>query len=292
MNKTVCAVMVTYNRLEILKSTLAHVLDQEYPPATIVIVDNYSTDGTKEYLQSLLTDNRLRSLHLDSNMGAGYAISQGMKLGLRERDFDYFWVLDDDSYYKSNVLKELVENISQSPFALVGLSGSNISFGTKRPVTLTEKLQEVDYALVDGAIIRGDVIKKIGTTCERFFMMCDDDEYIIRLKKHGYKIGLLNLGAVNRLHLGGQGSFTKATLWRGYYSSRNQMLILKQYFSIKRLLEYTYLQTKLLVGAAVFAPDRFQRVKLRLTGIWHGMRGVEGKTLDPGSLKFDSKRSN
>ncbi len=284
--------MVTYNRLEILKSTLAHVLDQEYPPATIVIVDNYSTDGTKEYLQSLLTDNRLRSLHLDSNMGAGYAISQGMKLGLRERDFDYFWVLDDDSYYKSNVLKELVENISQSPFALVGLSGSNISFGTKRPVTLTEKLQEVDYALVDGAIIRGDVIKKIGTTCERFFMMCDDDEYIIRLKKHGYKIGLLNLGAVNRLHLGGQGSFTKATLWRGYYSSRNQMLILKQYFSIKRLLEYTYLQTKLLVGAAVFAPDRFQRVKLRLTGIWHGMRGVEGKTLDPGSLKFDSKRSN
>jgi hypothetical protein len=123
-------------------------------------------------------------------------------------------------------------------------------------------------------------------------MMCDDDEYVIRLKKHGYKIGLLDLGPVNRLHLGGQGSFTKATLWRGYYSSRNQMLILKQYFSLKRLLEYTFLQSKLLIGAAVFAPDRFQRVKLRMTGIWHGIRGVEGRTLDPKSLTFESKRSN
>jgi rhamnopyranosyl-N-acetylglucosaminyl-diphospho-decaprenol beta-1,3/1,4-galactofuranosyltransferase len=69
------------------------------------------------------------------------------------------------------------------------------------------------------------------------------------------------------------------------------MLILKQYFSLKRLLEYTFLQSKLLIGAAVFAPDRFQRVKLRMTGIWHGIRGVEGKTLDPKSLTFESKRS-
>jgi rhamnopyranosyl-N-acetylglucosaminyl-diphospho-decaprenol beta-1,3/1,4-galactofuranosyltransferase len=292
MQNSVCAVMVTYNRLEILKSTLAHVLDQELSPTNIIIVNNYSTDGTKEYLDTLLTDPRIRTIHLDANMGAGYAISQGMKLGLQIHDFDYFWVLDDDSFYKSNVLKELVENISGSEFALVGLTGSNIRFGTKRKVPGTAKLQEVDYALVDGAIIRGEVVRKIGTTCERFFMMCDDDEYIIRLKKHGYKIGLLNLGAQNRLHLGGQGSFTKATLWRGYYSSRNQMLILKEYFSVKRLLEYTFLQSKLLIGAAVFAPDRFQRVRLRITGIWHGMRGVEGKTLDPKSLTFDSKRSN
>jgi rhamnopyranosyl-N-acetylglucosaminyl-diphospho-decaprenol beta-1,3/1,4-galactofuranosyltransferase len=292
MNNTVCAVMVTYNRLEILKSTLAHVLDQEYPPTNIIIVDNYSTDGTKEYLQTLLIDQRIKTIHLDTNMGAGYAISQGMKLGLKLKDFDYFWVLDDDSYYKDNVLKDLVTNISKSDFALVGLSGSNIRFGTKRKVHTTQPLTEVDYALVDGAIIRGDVIRKIGTTSERFFMMCDDDEYIIRLKKHGYKIGLLDLGPVNRLHLGGQGSFTKATLWRGYYSSRNQMLILKEYFSLKRLLEYTYLQSKLLIGAAVFAPDRFQRVRLRIKGIWHGVRGVEGKTLDPKSLTFDSKRSN
>ena len=292
MNHTVCAVMVTYNRLEILKQTLAHVLDQEYPPTNVIIVDNYSTDGTREYLEGLLTDTRIKTIHLDKNMGAGYAISQGMKLGLTLRDYDYFWVLDDDSFYKPNVLRELVAGISSSTFALVGLTGSNIRFGTKRPVTLTGKLQQVDYALVDGAIISGDAIKKIGTTCERFFMMCDDDEYIIRLKKHGYSIGLLNIGPVNRLHLGGQGSFTNATLWRGYYSSRNQMLILKQYFSLKRLLEYSYLQSKLLIGAAVFAPDRFQRVKLRITGIWHGIRGVEGKTLDPKSLRFESKSSD
>jgi rhamnopyranosyl-N-acetylglucosaminyl-diphospho-decaprenol beta-1,3/1,4-galactofuranosyltransferase len=75
-------------------------------------------------------------------------------------------------------------------------------------------------------------------------------------------------------------------LWRGYYSARNHVFILKKHFSFTDLVGLTYHQAKLLLTAAVLAPDRFQRVKLRLIGIWHGIRGVGGKTLDPGTMKF------
>lgn len=285
MNSLVCAVMVTYNRVEILKKTLDHVLAQTVQPDTIVVVDNSSTDGTKDFLNSL-SNPKIETVFLDKNYGAGYGISTGMKHGLALKHFDYFWIMDDDTFYDQHTLSELLSNIQQSDFALLGVSGYDIKWGTKRKIRHQQKLQEVDYALVDGALISADAMRKAGTTYENFFMMCDDDEYIFRLKKHGYKIGLLNIDSFKRLHLGGQGSFTKATLWRGYYSSRNNMLILKKYFSVGKAYGYFSSQIKFLIAAALFAPDRGQRVKLRLKGIWHGIKGVEGKTLDPATLKF------
>jgi GT2 family glycosyltransferase len=51
-------------------------------------------------------------------------------------------------------------------------------------------------------------------------MMCEDYEYCLRIKKAGFKIGVMKNNHVNRLHLGSQ-RFSKATLWRGYYHSRN-----------------------------------------------------------------------
>ena len=46
------------------------------------------------------------------------------------------------------------------------------------------------------------------------------------------------------------------------------------------------------VAAALFAPDRGKRVKFRLMGIWHGLMGIGGKTLDPNTLKFYNVKKN
>ena len=47
--KVIC-VIVTYNRLELLKESVAAVMQQTYPLHRVVIVDNHSTDGTDNYL--------------------------------------------------------------------------------------------------------------------------------------------------------------------------------------------------------------------------------------------------
>lgn len=286
MNNAVCAVLITYNRCEILKKALACIQAQTLPLETIIIVDNNSTDNTREFLHTIDNRENIKCLYLDNNIGSAGGIALGMQMGLSLKPHDYFWILDDDTFYRPEALQELVSNMQAADFAMIGLTGSNIRFGTKKPVTGGEKLQKVDYALIDGSLIKADVIREIGPVNEEFFMMCDDHEYCMRIKKHGYKVGLLNIGPIERLFLGGEGSFTKATLWRGYYSSRNMMLIIKKYFTLPDLLGYLFRQSKIIVAAALFAPDRFRRVRFRLMGIWHGIRGVGGKTLDPSTLKF------
>ena len=46
-------VIVTYNRLKMLKTCLEHAFGQTMKPCAVVVVDNCSTDGTSEYLDQL-----------------------------------------------------------------------------------------------------------------------------------------------------------------------------------------------------------------------------------------------
>lgn len=285
MKKDVCAVMVTYNRLETLKTALAHIQAQTVKPAAIIVVDNNSTDGTRDFLATV-EDETVKVVLLKRNEGPAGGIHAGMEYGLTLQAFDYFWILDDDTFYAPNALSELVATIGGTGYAMLGLHGANIRLGKKIVVDPAIRLQSADYVMIDGAIIKTEAIQKIGPVSEVFFMMCEDEEYCMRLKKHGYTIGILKNGADDRQFLGGGGRFTNSTLWRGYYSARNHLFILKQYFTFINLLSYISIQLRFLVAAAFLAPDRVKRVKLRLLGIWHGIRGVGGKTLDPATLKF------
>jgi rhamnopyranosyl-N-acetylglucosaminyl-diphospho-decaprenol beta-1,3/1,4-galactofuranosyltransferase len=243
-----------------------------------------------DYLRSIEGKNNIECVYLSNNIGYAGGIAHGMQKGLAIGNYDFFWIMDDDSLPKNTTLEDLIDTIASSPFDILGLEGSNYRYGVKKKIPLSsEKVQPVDFVLIDGALVKAEAVKKIGFPDEKFFMMCEDYEYCKRLRKHGFKVGLLNRDLTNRLHLGGGGRFTKATLWRGYYHSRNHFLIIKQYFSFSHLLGYLFSQTKFIIAAAIYAPDRVQRVKFRLLGMWHGLRGVKGKTLDPGTLQFSKK---
>jgi GT2 family glycosyltransferase len=291
MNTRVCAIVITYNRLETLKTAIAHILAQTVPPTEIVIVDNNSTDGTIEYLETVKGKNNIHCIYMESNTGSAGAIAKAMTYGLTRNAYDYFWILDDDTFYAPNALKDLVESIEQSGFVMLGLHGANFKMGAKIHANPSVRLQEIDYAMIDGAIIKADIVRRLGPLCEEFFMMCDDQEYSIRIRRAGYRIGVLKNGADNRQLLGGGGQFTRTTLWRNYYSARNHTFIIKKHFSLTEFFAFVYHQSKLLATAAVLAPDRFKRVKFRLLGIWHGIRGVGGRTLDPGTLQFITRKT-
>ena len=46
----ICAVVVTYNRKELLINCLNAINQQTYKPHMVLIVDNASTDGTKDFV--------------------------------------------------------------------------------------------------------------------------------------------------------------------------------------------------------------------------------------------------
>lgn len=290
MSHSVCAVIVTFNRLEILKQSLACITAQTLQPACIVVVENNSTDGTKEYLQTIDNTGTFRCLFMDENVGWSGGLESGIRYGETLGKFNFFWMMDDDSFHVPTALQSLVNIIQKTDCAIIGNAGFNMKYNVKQNMEAKDTLQYPDVILMDGALVKAEAVAIAGTPDAKFFIMCDDIEYCKRLRKNGFKVGLLQMPDTTRLYMG-SGKFTKSSSWRGYYHSRNHMLILKDYFSLTMLMGYVVTQSKYLLAAAVLAPDRRSRVKLRLMGMWHGLRGVGGRSLDPATLKFRTKKT-
>src|SRR5580692_151783 len=87
----VCAVLVTYNRLALLKEAVAAVRQQSRKADFMVIVDNGSTDGTSEWLAaSAGSDVRIIT---QPNLGGSGGFHTGMQAGF-ETGADWLWCMD------------------------------------------------------------------------------------------------------------------------------------------------------------------------------------------------------
>lgn len=96
----------TRNRLEYLRIAVESVLAQTYPRLEIVISDNVSTDGTREYLNSL-SDPRVRVLLQESNLG----MVGNFNACLFAATGKFFLLLSDDDLLAPDAIEALV-----SPF--------------------------------------------------------------------------------------------------------------------------------------------------------------------------------
>lgn len=281
--------MVTYNRQDIVLEALDCLQAQTHQVAHIVIVDNNSSDDTIEVLlERKNKDPRISIIRSFENSGFGAGLALGMNWALENLSPDYMWLMDDDSYPVSDALELLLKNTIEYQYDVLGLSGYILTMGSKKKVIPQSNSADVDFILIDNALVSIETIKKIGVPSGKFFMMCEDYDYCLRVKEAGFKLGVIKNNHVTRLNLGSQ-KFSKATLWRGYYHSRNHLIILKRHFTFVRLVNYIIVQLKYLV-ASVQAPDRFTRIKFRLIGMYHGLKSITGKTLDPITLTF--KKNN
>ena len=97
VRETLVAVVVTYNRLAKLRETLARLL-AEAPEdlAQVLVVDNASSDGTGDWLDTL-EDARLTICRNQVNIGGSGGFEQGMREAVKRWDPDWVVVMDDDA---------------------------------------------------------------------------------------------------------------------------------------------------------------------------------------------------
>jgi GT2 family glycosyltransferase len=104
----VVAVVVTWNRRELLQEAVAALRAQTHQPAAVVVVDNASTDGTHEMLASSYSrDHDLDVLTLTANTGGAGGFAAGIERALVHRP-DLLWLLDDDTVPTPTAAAELV----------------------------------------------------------------------------------------------------------------------------------------------------------------------------------------
>jgi GT2 family glycosyltransferase len=133
MNDKVCAVVVTYNRKDLLIECLESLRRQSRPIQGIYLIDNASTDGTpelllekgyiselppqnlkepweKEFSISNFTDGNFIKLHyvrMHENAGGTGGFYEGVKRGC-ERAYDWLWLMDDDGIPTETALENLI----------------------------------------------------------------------------------------------------------------------------------------------------------------------------------------
>lgn len=89
-------ITVTLNDLSRLKRTADSILTQISPNFEWVIIDGFSEDGTREFLEELKRDPRVRSYSQIPN-----GIYSAMNLGALKATGDYLWFLNAGDYFNS-----------------------------------------------------------------------------------------------------------------------------------------------------------------------------------------------
>lgn len=111
----VSIIIPTYNRADSLKKSVASVLEQTYPWFELIIVDDGSTDNTKELVESF-GDNRIRYYYAGLNQGAAAA----RNYGLEKARYDYIAFQDSDDIWHPDKLEKQMQ-VMQAATGEVGV---------------------------------------------------------------------------------------------------------------------------------------------------------------------------
>ena len=110
MNKCV-DIVVTYNRIDLLKENIKALQKQSYIHHDIMIIDNASTDGTKEMVKNI-NDTRIKYYNTMENLGGAGGFAYGIKKAM-ELGYNYAWIMDDDSIPEPDALNSLIKKSKQ-----------------------------------------------------------------------------------------------------------------------------------------------------------------------------------
>lgn len=108
MEKISCSIIVcTFNRLDYLKKCLASLLALDYPEYEIIIINDGSTDNTREFLNSL-NDHKIKVFHHEKNQGPSISRNTGIK----NASYDLVAFIDDDCQADKNWLSEIIKGFA------------------------------------------------------------------------------------------------------------------------------------------------------------------------------------
>ena len=194
----ICTIVVTYNRKDLLQECLDAILEQTVPVKSVFVIDNASTDGTREILETKYTGTNVVPVFMESNTGGAGGFYEGIKRG-STGDYDWIWLMDDDTIPTPDCLEKLLnaaEAVNKDvSFLASSVYGPNHEFMNVPEIDMHpspngytcwyEKLDrgmiKISSATFVSLLIKKEAITKCGLPCRDFFIWGDDSEYTSRL---------------------------------------------------------------------------------------------------------------
>ncbi len=113
-NAFVSVVVSTFNRAEYLKKCVNFLLKLNFDNFEIIIVNDGSTDNTRDYLDGLKT-GKIRVVHHKENLG----LSSARNSGIKAAKYDIIAFTDDDCLVDENWLKNISEGFTENNIGFV-----------------------------------------------------------------------------------------------------------------------------------------------------------------------------
>jgi len=222
----ISVVMPCYNGEKYLVEAIDSVLGQSYKNVELIVVDDGSTDDSKDIAQRY--DRRVKLIEQE-NRGPYPA----RNCGIREASGRYFAFLDADDYWSSDFLEETHKALQNNDAALAYCGWQNVGLPHKQSTPYIPPDYEAGNKLesflraaapwpIHAALVRGEAMEEVGGFDEQF-TTCMDYDLWLRIGASRPIVRVEKVMAFYRHHREGQ---ITSTQWR---QARNVWLVKKKF---------------------------------------------------------------
>ena len=240
----VTIIIPNYNGAAFIKKCIDSLKYQSFKDFEVIVVDNGSSDESKEYLEDLeLYENNLniKVIYLEENLG----FAGGVNVGLYACSSEYVILLNNDTEAFHDYVEKLVNAIEKSNkiFAInplminahdkklvddagdgYSLLGWGYQIGVGEPVEDFTKKRTVFSACGGAAIYKKSILDEIGYFDEMHFAYLEDMDLSFRARLKGYIIGFEPKAKV--YHLGSATSGSKYNSFKVRLAARNNIYLI------------------------------------------------------------------
>lgn len=302
---TVAAIVVTFNRRAALEKTLTRLLAE--PLDHVLVVENGSTDGTREWLAEL-SDPRMVVIEMDHNGGGALGFETGMRAAKDWFDPDWLVLMDDDARPQPGAIAAFRMGLAQgrwqqaealaaavrfpngsicemnrpwvNPFASLSVFLRVLAGGGRAAFHVPDSAYVGGDRLLDGTSFVGFFVARAGVARAgypdgRLFIYGDDVLYTLGLTQAGGRLLFApDLGFEHECATQIAGAIPRP-FWKIYYNTRNRWLIYRRAAGpvIFPLLMAAILPKWLVSGSALPATERRicrKLIRLAIRDAWRG----------------------
>ena len=252
----VSIIIVNLNGGELIRNCLYSVFQTKYPKFEVIVVDNGSTDGSIELIQSVAEKRPISVKIIKNQRNLGFA--EGNNIGIRNSNGEFIAFLNNDTVVDPNWLYHLIvvlegdRKIAAVQSLLFTSDGSKINslggtidiLGTAEDrvrlidnatAKIVQGTEEVFSACAASMVVRKSVLKEVGEFDSKFFAYFEDVDLCWRIRLRGYKV-VLDLNSIV-YHIGQATSkkFFKRVF--DFHLYKNQIAMLIKNYHVKNLLK-------------------------------------------------------
>lgn len=290
----VAAVVVAYNRSELLREALTALAQQTRRVDKIIVVDNASTDDSAQVAAEMVAriGAGARLIALTKNTGGAGGFAVGIAAAVADEQVDWVWVMDDDTVPSPTALEEAlnaherykksgVDNLAVMGSRVLWKDGADHPMNTPKPkigADRAERKRAKKAACVEirsisfvSAFLRAERVRGRGLPKAAYFLWNDDFEYSSRLLRGAKGLYVPDSVVTHKTKI--RGSSDQDPGERFFFEVRNKLWVFLTSKSLKIWEKIAYTGASLRRWARTCKASSDRNVLRRgfCNGLWEGL---------------------